>query len=166
MTEVFIPFNMGIKDVKPSKGRPYNQGYYRLINESKYVGEHPIIYRSSWERKFCIYCDKKAEIIKWSSEPLGIKYINPLSNKESIYYPDFYMEVLQKDNTVKKFLVEIKPKSHLQKPKKPKLNRTSSIKSFKYLANEYMKNVVKIKAGKEYAKSKGWDFIVITEDSI
>lgn len=157
---------MDIKNVKPSKGRPYNQGYYELINQEKYVGKLPVIYRSSWERKFCIYCDKKEDIIHWSSEPVSIKYWNPITDKESDYYPDFYMKVKQKDGTVKEFLVEIKPKSHLVKPKKPKTVRESSLKSFKYIANEYVKNISKIAAGKKYAKSRNWEFVILTEDSL
>ena len=80
---------MSIKNIRPSKGT-FIQGYYTPLNESKYVGPKPIVFRSSWEKKMCMYCDEKTEIVKWSSEPIKIRYVSPIDNKVHNYYPDFY----------------------------------------------------------------------------
>ena len=48
---------MSIKNVKPNKNSGFIQGYFNPKNPEKYKGPSPIIYRSSWERKFMIMCD-------------------------------------------------------------------------------------------------------------
>ena len=48
---------MSIKKVKPTSKSGFKQGYYKPKYPQKYRGEGPIIYRSSWERKFCYWCD-------------------------------------------------------------------------------------------------------------
>ena len=48
---------MNIKNNKPRKKSKYAQGYFPINECKKYVGYGPIIYRSSWERKFCFYCE-------------------------------------------------------------------------------------------------------------
>jgi len=58
-----------------------------------------LIFRSSWEFRFCKYCDTNEKILKWSSEPLQIPYYNPLDKKEHTYNVDFYMRVLKDDGT-------------------------------------------------------------------
>jgi hypothetical protein len=89
-----------IKSVKPTARSGFRQGYYTLSNPDKYVGDPTkIIYRSSWEYRFCRYCDLTESVIKWSSEPYPIKYISPFDNKEHNYYIDFYM-CLQKGDAI------------------------------------------------------------------
>ena len=83
---------MSIKNLKPRGNSGFVQGYYEPQNPDKYIGPTPIIYRSSWERKFCIMCDTKDNVLKWSSEPVEIKYISRQDNKQHKYYPDFYMK--------------------------------------------------------------------------
>ena len=67
-------------------------GKFIPSNPHKYIGDRTnIIYRSSWERKFCQYCDLKAEILKWSSEHLAPGYRLPIpslshANRESLQY--------------------------------------------------------------------------------
>ncbi len=108
---------MSIKKVKPTSKSGFKQGYYNPINPRKYIGEHPIIYRSSWERKFCHWCDHNEEVIKWASEPFSVKYFNMLDKKFHNYYPDFYMK-MDKGGIMQEFVVEIKPKAQLQKPQR------------------------------------------------
>jgi len=74
-----------IKKVKPNG--EYKSGKYEPKNPEKYIGDvHNIIYRSSWELRFCIYCDNNDGIVKWSSEPVVIPYYNPLDKKEHKLY--------------------------------------------------------------------------------
>ena len=70
-----------IKRVKPTSKSGFKQSYFQPKNIGKYVGELPIICRSSWEKKFAIFCDTNPAVIKWSSEPTEIKYYNILDKK-------------------------------------------------------------------------------------
>ena len=80
---------MSIKNLKPSGNSGFVQGYYNPLNPDKYIGPTPIIYRSSWERKFCIMCDNKESVLKWSSEPVTIKYKWSKDGKEHTFYDDY-----------------------------------------------------------------------------
>lgn len=157
---------MSIKKVKPTKKSGFNQGYFKPNNPEKYIGNAPIIYRSSWEFKFMKWCDINDKVIFWSSEPVEIKYWSRQGNKERKYYPDFYFKILKQDGTNEEFLVEIKPKEQIQKPKPPKKNSKKALESYKFLAEQYVKNMDKYNAAKEYAIGRGWRFIVLTEDTI
>ena len=51
-----------IKKVKPNG--EYRSGKYEPRNPEKYIGDiHNIIYRSSWEHRFCTYCDTNELIL-------------------------------------------------------------------------------------------------------
>jgi len=157
---------MSIKNVKPTKNSGFNQGYFNPKNPEKYIGPSPIIYRSSWEHKFMIWCDNNDKVLKWSSEPVEIKYWYRKTNKAHTYYPDFYFKQLQQDGSAKEYLVEIKPKAQIQPPQMPKKNSQKALKSYKFLAEQYVKNMDKYNAAKEYASNRGWNFIILTEDTI
>ena len=112
---------MSIKNLKPNSNSGFIQGYYNPINPDKYIGPTPIIYRSSWERKFCIMCDTKENVLKWSSEPVTIKYKWTKDGREHKYYPDFYMKTAgENDEAPVEWLVEIKPEAQIKKPLPPK----------------------------------------------
>ena len=84
---------MSIKKIKPTSKSGYKQGYYKPRFPEKYMGPGPIIYRSSWERKFCHWCDHNEDVLNWISEPFSIKYFNILDKKFHNYYPDFYVKM-------------------------------------------------------------------------
>lgn len=153
-----------IKNIKPSRKSSYKQGYYTLINESKYVGPKPIIFRSSWERKFAIYCDTNPTVISWSSEPFSIKYFNILDNKHHDYFPDFYMKVKRND-IIKEYLVEVKPVSQLRKPLPPKNKNMKSWYNYKKARITYTINLCKSTALKKFAQNKNWEVLYVTEKS-
>ena len=157
---------MSIKNNKPSKKSAFRQGYFTPQYPNKYIGTGDIIFRSSWEHKFMVWCDTNEKILGWSSEPVEIKYMSRQDNRPHRYYPDFYFKAEQGDKTFKEFLVEIKPKAQIQKPKPPKKNSQKAIESYKFLAEAYVKNMDKYKAAKEYCKGRNWNFIVLTEDTI
>ena len=55
----------------------------------KYQGDpNNIICRSSWERRFCNYCDTNPNILRWASEEFSIPYVSPVDNRVHRYYPD------------------------------------------------------------------------------
>jgi hypothetical protein len=75
------------------KTRATYKGIYRPSNPSKYAGNpNRIVYRSNWERKFMVYCDRTDDIIYWASEELSIPYVNPIDRKVHRYFPDFIIK--------------------------------------------------------------------------
>jgi hypothetical protein len=155
---------MSIKNNKPSKKSTYRQGYYVLNNPDKYIGDPTkIIYRSSWEYRFCKYCDDSENIIKWSSEPLGIKYISPIDNKEHTYYIDFYAKV-KKGDKEEDYLVEVKPEASLAKPVMESGSQTiKRLKNYNYSLQTWITNRAKFQYAKKYAESVGYKFVIVTE---
>lgn len=154
-----------IKTVKPNKKSRYKQGYFTPVNEEKYMGggsKPKIIYRSSWEYKFCLLCDQNKSILKWSSETVEIKYIDLNDNKVHRYYPDFLIVVKYGDG-IKKYLIEVKPIKDLTKPKPPKRKTQKAIKRYNKECEVYITNVSKMRAAKKYCSDRGWEFLYVTD---
>jgi hypothetical protein len=137
------------------------KGRYKPKNRSKYKGNTMnVIYRSSWERDFMIYCDTTPNIIKWSSEELKIPYKSPIDNKMHTYYPDFWIKIKKHDGQIQQTVIEIKPKKQTKPPKKLTTNKT------KYYLQEVKAwgvNQAKWKAAEVYCKHKQWNFKILTE---
>ena len=90
------------------------RGRYIPSKPQKYKGDSSnIIYRSLWERKFMVYCDRNDAILEWGSEEVIIPYRSPLDGRMHRYFPDFYVKVKQQDGSIKKLLIEVKPKAHV-----------------------------------------------------
>lgn len=155
---------MSIKNLKPTYKSGFRQGYYKPYNPNKYIGSFPIIYRSSWERKFCHWCDHNRDVIFWASEPFPIKYLNILDNKYHNYFPDFYIK-LQVSDLVEEYLVEIKPKAQLQKPLPPKKKTKKAVENFKHSYETYVKNLCKTDALNKIAKQRNYKVMLLTEES-
>lgn len=160
---------MSIKNVKPTPNSGYRQGYYKPKNISKYNGALPIIYRSSWERKFCHWCDHNENVISWMSEPFSIKYFNILDNKFHNYYPDFYFKIkrISEEDApiVENYVVEIKPKAQLKKPKEPKRKTKKAMKNYKEGYETYIRNLCKTDALRKASKIRNFKVMLLTEDS-
>jgi hypothetical protein len=157
---------MSIKRVRPTNKSGFTQGYFKPKNPTKYVGPEPIIYRSSWERKFMMWCDVNEGVITWSSEPVEIPYWSKLHSKKRTYYPDFYIKIKKHDGNIEHILVEIKPESQIKKPKPPTTNSKKALKNYKFLAEQYVVNRDKYNAAQEFANGRGWRFVVMTEKSL
>ena len=153
-----------IKHLKPNINSRYTQGYYHPVNEEKYVGDRPIIYRSSWEYEFSKYCDITPEIIYWSSEPIGIRYWNAVTKKFHTYFPDYVIKI-NRDGKIENYLIEVKPKSQLKKPTAPKKETVKSLKRYYAAYKTYMVNICKIEALKKFAELHNYQVIILTEDS-
>jgi hypothetical protein len=154
---------MSIKKVKPN-GK-HRHGLFNPQNPDKYIGDlHKIIYRSSWEQRFCSYCDRNEKILKWSSEPLAIDYWNPLDKKMHKYYVDFYIKTLREDGTHQEWIIEIKPESQTQKPIYEGKNMTlKKLESYNYSMKVWITNQAKFKAAREWARIRGFRFGVVDE---
>ena len=140
------------------------KGRYFPTNPKKYRGNpNQIIYRSLWERKVMVYCDKNDAIIEWGSEEVIVPYLSTMDGKIHRYFPDFYMKVRQADGSTKKFIIEVKPKSQCKQPvKNPKRRTTKWFNEVKTFAI----NQAKWKSAREFCEDKGMEFKIFTEDHI
>ena len=129
----------------------------------KYKGDfNNIICRSSWERRFCSWCDLNENIIEWGSEEFWIPYLSPVDNRIHRYFPDFIIKVKESTGQIKTYVIEVKPKRQTQPPK-PKSRVT---KGFLYEAKTYAVNQAKWKAAVEFCKDRMLEFKIITEDEL
>ena len=161
------------------------QGYAVISNHDKYVGDPgQIIYRSSWEFAFIKYCDSSPSVLRWSSEPMSVRYFdkvsklvecqkygldpnNPTNWIQKNYNIDFWILVDNGDGTHKKMFIEIKPSNKLIKPTPPPLDSPIAMhKKFNVLAKEYLINEEKFKAMKKYAEANGAEFHIFTEKTL
>ena len=150
---------MNIKNNKQKRNSGFSQGYFPINECQKYIGKGPIIYRSSWERKFCMYCESIPQIVQWSSEPVKIKYINSLDGREHSYFPDYYMKLDNDDE----YLIEVKPSSQLQKPTPPKRKTKKAVANYKYAYEMYVTNMCKMQYAEHWCNKRGWKLLVVTE---
>ena len=138
-------------------------GRFKPSNPQKYKGDPTnIIYRSLWERKFMVYCDRNQNILEWGSEEIALPYRSPVDNRIHRYFPDFYIKVKESTGQIKKMLIEIKPKKQTTPPKQPK----RKTKGYIYEAYEYAKNQAKWKAAEEFCRDRRWEFKVLTEKEL
>jgi len=96
-------------------------GRFLPKNPQKYRGNPSnIIYRSTWECRVMNWLDTTESIIEWGSEEIVIPYRSPVDNRVHRYFPDFYVKVKQKDDTIKVMILEIKPEKQTKPPEKKK----------------------------------------------
>jgi len=170
---------------KPSNNAKTHQGYYKVANPAKYVGDPELcIYRSGWEMSFCKWCDVSPSVIRWSSEPVKIPYYDRVANLEMCkqhglnpnlpanwkirnYNVDFWVEVLKNDQTIERWLVEVKPGNKLTKPEPPEGKSTlKADRNYVYRAKEYLINEAKFAACDAYAKKNNCKYYVFTEHTL
>lgn len=136
------------------------KGKYKLKNPQKYKGDPTcVIWRSLWERKYMKYLDLSENVLEWSSEEIFLWYKSPIDNRPHRYFPDFYVKSKEPDGSIKKYIVEIKPKSQTHPPQPPKR------KTKKYISEcyEYAKNQSKWEVAREWCKDRGYEFQILTE---
>jgi len=139
------------------------KGKYQPSHPKKYKGDPTnIIYRSLWERKFMVYCDKNENILEWGSEEIIVPYRSPLDNRYHRYFPDFYIKVRESTGKIKKMIIEIKPFKQCMEPKVQK----RKTKGYIYEVVEYAKNQAKWKAAEEWCLDRGYEFKVLTENEL
>jgi hypothetical protein len=134
------------------------KGKYKPQNKDKYLGNPDrVVYRSNWERRFMVYCDRNEGITHWGSEEIAIRYRNPVTKKLHNYFPDFFI-VTNKG----KYIIEIKPKAFTKKPK-PRARKT---RAYINESLAYIKNRAKWGAAVRYCEMQGWEFKIFTEDDL
>jgi len=152
---------MSIKNLKPTKNARTKQGYFSISESVKYVGAvKKVIYRSSWEYRFCTFCERSPTVKQWASESVCIKYHCPIENRIKNYYPDFLVKLTNGQT----WLVEVKPEQEYKNPPhKPKRKTKKSLSNYEYLMKNYLVNNSKFKSAIAFCNSKGWTFFVADE---
>jgi hypothetical protein len=135
----------------------YATGKFTPKNPDKYIGKNKPRYRSSWELVFMNFCDNNKNIIKWASESIHVPYRNPLTGKQTIYVPDFFVLYEDKFGNKKAEVIEIKPKKQSLIESKVSSARDRAA---------VVLNHAKWKAANEFCKRSGLTFRVINEDQI
>ena len=135
---------------------------FKPTKPKKYKGDVTnIICRSSWERRFCNWCDLNENITEWGSEEFWIPYRHP-DGKVRRYFPDFIIKVKESTGDVKTYVIEVKPKKQTRPPK-PRKNVT---KSYLYECKTYAVNTAKWKAAREFCNDRKIEFKIITEQEL
>lgn len=135
------------------------KGKYKIKNPDKYAGNpNTVVFRSLWERNAFRWCEANPKVKLWNSEEIVVPYKSTVDKRLHRYYVDLLIQMDNKET----YLVEIKPKSQTQPPKK------RSRKTKKYINEQldYIKNQDKWEAADAFAKHKGWKFQVWTEETL
>jgi len=140
------------------------KGRYTPINPKKYKGNPSrIVYRSLWERKFMIYCDTNNSILEWGSEEVIIPYLSPWDGRVHRYFPDFYIKVREHNKTIKKYIIEIKPKKQCEPPVATPKRKT---KKWFGEVKTWGINEAKWKYATKWCENNGMEFKVLNEDHL
>jgi hypothetical protein len=135
----------------------FAQGKFTLKNPEKYIGRKTPTYRSSWEWAVMNMCDNNPAIAKWASEAVKIPYRCPLTGKQTIYVPDFFVNYVDKNGKQHAEVWEVKPASQAIKEKvgRNAMNQAA-----------YVKNMAKWEAARAWCNRQGVLFRVISENDI
>ena len=135
----------------------FARGKFTPKNPGKYVGNKVPTYRSSWEWSFMNFCDTNESIQKWASEAIQIPYRDPLTGRQTIYVPDFFIQYADKQGKTHVELIEIKPASQaiLERVGKSKYNQA-----------QFIKNQAKWAAANIWCRQQGLKFRIVSENDL
>lgn len=166
---MIISKNLEADYYKSRNNKGYKEGLFTPRNPEKYIGDlADIVYRSSWEEHAFKFLDNNPNVIHWAAEPLPIAYLKPVPRSRQYpegfrpanYFPDLFVEYVNRDGTVIKELIEIKP---LKQTK-----RSRSKKESVRLQEDYVHavNHAKWNAAKAWCEKYGIKFSILTEKSL
>lgn len=137
--------------------RRFAKGKFVMTRPEKYVGTKIPTYRSSWEWSFMRFCDTNESVQKWASEAISIPYRDPLTGRQTIYVPDFFIQYVDKLNKIHVELIEIKPASQtiLERVGKNKYNQA-----------QFVKNQAKWAAASIWCRNQGIKFRILNENDL
>lgn len=135
----------------------FARGKFTMTQPEKYVGTKIPTYRSSWEWSFMRFCDTNKSVQKWASEAINIPYRDPLTGRNTIYVPDFFIQYVDKNNKIIVELIEVKPASQtiLERVGKNKYNQA-----------QYVKNQAKWAAASIWCRQQGIKFRILNENDL
>ena len=134
----------------------YAQGIFTPKNPEKYVGAGSIKFRSSWEFAFMTQLDNHPGVLQWASESIRIPYINPVTGKQTIYVPDFFVYSQDAHGQNHGDIIEIKPK------------KETTLESAKSQRDKIMVviNMAKWAAARAFCSKQGLTFKIVTEEQL
>jgi hypothetical protein len=132
----------------------FAQGKFKPKNPEKYLGNRMPTYRSSWEFTFMKFCDEHPSVTQWASEAIKIPYRNPLTGKQTIYVPDFFISYTDAKGSSHVELIEVKPSNQAVKEK---LGRSRANQA------HWVINQAKWEAARVWCKQRKIYFRIITE---
>lgn len=135
----------------------FAKGKFTPKHPEKYVGIKSPTYRSSWEFAFMNFCDSHPSIQKWASEAVKIPYKNPLTQKVTVYVPDFFIQYLDKKGKMISEIIEIKPQNQQLLEK---VGRNTA-RQAQFVVNQH-----KWAAATAWCKNQGLTFRVLNETDI
>ena len=133
------------------------QGLYQPKHQDKYIGKKTPRYRSSWEWAFMNFCDNNPSVMQWASESIQIPYRHPLTGKNTIYVPDFFIVYNSKGKKRIAELIEDKPNNQ---------TKLENIGKNVQKQAAYIVNKAKWEAAGKWCKHKGIRFRILTESDI
>lgn len=135
----------------------FARGKFTMTQPGKYVGTKVPTFRSSWEWSFMRFCDTNPSVQKWASEAISIPYRDPLTGRQTIYVPDFFIQYVDKGSKMHVELIEVKPASQqiLERVGKNKYNQA-----------QFIKNQAKWTAATAWCKQQGIRFRVLNENDL
>jgi hypothetical protein len=135
----------------------FAKGKFTPKHPEKYVGIKSPTYRSSWEFAFMNFCDSHPSIQKWASEAVKIPYKNPLTQKVTVYVPDFFIQYMDKKGKMISEIIEIKPQNQQLLEK---VGRNTA-RQAQFVVNQH-----KWAAATAWCKNQGLNFRVLNETDI
>lgn len=138
-------------------------GKFRPKNIEKYKGNaDKITYRSSWEAWVMKFCDQSPSVLAWNSEEVIIPYFSNADGKRRRYFMDFWVKM----SNGQVFLFEVKPEKECRPPQMKSTNTAKAKKQFMAEMYTWQVNTDKWKAAHALCMEKGWNFKIITENSL
>jgi hypothetical protein len=139
------------------------KGRFSPRNPHKYKGNPTnIIYRSRWEFLVMKKFDEHPDVIEWSSEEFFIPYRSPIDGRIHRYFPDFYVKKKNINGKIEQSIIEVKPLSQTQPPKK----REKITRQYINEVKTWGVNEAKWKAAESYCADRLWSFHIFTEKEI
>jgi hypothetical protein len=135
----------------------FAQGKFEPKNPEKYVGKKSPMSRSSWEFVFMRMLDEHPGVESWASESIQIPYRDPLTGRQTIYVPDFFIVYKDKNGKKNAEVVEVKPANQTIRER---------VGKSMYNQEQYIKNLAKWEAATAWCKQHRLKFRVINEDDI
>lgn len=144
-------------------GRGFRQGRYTPKNPSKYKGDATnVVYRSSWELRFCQFLDGNPNVLEWASEEVAIPYIKPTDGKVHRYFPDYWIKYKNKHGDVVQEIIEVKPDKQTRQPTTRGKRKNQQI----YESVTYAINLAKWQAASQFCNKYGMKFRLLTENEL
>lgn len=144
-------------------GKGTKQGIYVVQNPSKYIGTKNPVFKSTWEQNVFYMLDNNPHVKKWGYECQSLPYFNPVKNKQTLYYPDVFVHLVDRDGVHRQFLLEIKPYKFTIPPVLPKTKSKKAMERHRKAQMAYAINVSKWEAASNWCMRHKVKWLIITE---